>query len=87
VVFLPEELQHGMQLMNRYARRCFREENLDLLSVDYWQDVQQKLLRGEVPPLQMFPDSCKLDVDPGDAPVSGALRGGRLEEASAAARG
>ena len=28
VVFLPEELEHGMQLMNRYARRCFREENL-----------------------------------------------------------
>ena len=21
---------------------CFREENLDLLSVDYWEDVQQK---------------------------------------------
>jgi isocitrate dehydrogenase kinase/phosphatase len=62
VVFLPEELQHGMQLMNRYAHRCFREENLDLLSVEYWEDVQQKLLRGEVPALQMFPDSCKLDV-------------------------
>jgi isocitrate dehydrogenase kinase/phosphatase len=87
VVFLPEELQHGMQLMNRYARRCFRDENLDLLSVDYWEDVQQKLLRGEVPPLQMFPDSCKLDVDPGDEPTSGAVRDERLEEAPAAARG
>jgi isocitrate dehydrogenase kinase/phosphatase len=86
VVFLPEELQHGMQLMNRYARRCFREENLDLLSVDYWEDVQQKLLRGEVPPLQMFPDSCKLAVDPGE-PASGAVRDERLEEAPAAARG
>jgi isocitrate dehydrogenase kinase/phosphatase len=86
VVFLPEELQHGMQLMNRYARRCFREENLDLLSVDYWEDVQQKLLRGEVPPLQMFPDSCKLD-DSGDEPASGAVRDERLEEAPAAARG
>jgi len=64
VVFLPEELEHGMQLMNRYARRCFREQNGDLLSVAYWEGVQQKLLRGEVPPLQMFPDSCKLDVEP-----------------------
>jgi isocitrate dehydrogenase kinase/phosphatase len=83
VVFLPEELQHGMQLVNRYARRCFREENIDLLSVDYWEGVQQKLLRGEVPPLQMFPDSCKLDIDPGDERVPGG--GERLEEAPPAA--
>jgi isocitrate dehydrogenase kinase/phosphatase len=60
VVFLPEELEHGMQLMNRYARRCFREENFDLLTVQYWEDVQQKLLRGEVPELQMFPEAGKL---------------------------
>jgi isocitrate dehydrogenase kinase/phosphatase len=60
VIFLPEELQHGLQLMNRYARNCFREENLDLLSVLYWEDVQKKLLRGEVPELQMYPDACKL---------------------------
>jgi len=60
VVFLPEELEHGMQLRSDYARRCFREENFDLLSVEYWQDVQQKLERGEVPGLQMYPDSTKL---------------------------
>jgi isocitrate dehydrogenase kinase/phosphatase len=60
VVFLPEELEHGMQLKSSYARRCFREENFDLLSVEYWQDVQQKLERGEVPGLQMYPDSTKL---------------------------
>jgi isocitrate dehydrogenase kinase/phosphatase len=63
VVFLPEELQHGMQLMNRYARNCFRDENLDLLGIQYWEDVQRKLLRGEVPELQMYPDACKLGVD------------------------
>jgi isocitrate dehydrogenase kinase/phosphatase len=62
IVFLPEELQHGMQLMNRYARRCFRDENLELLGVEYWQDIQTKLQRGDVPRLQMFPDSCKLQV-------------------------
>jgi isocitrate dehydrogenase kinase/phosphatase len=60
VIFLPEELEHGMQLKSAYARRCFREENFDLLSVEYWQDVQQKLERGEVPGLQMYPDSTKL---------------------------
>jgi isocitrate dehydrogenase kinase/phosphatase len=60
VIFLPEELEHGMQFKSAYARRCFREENSDLLSVEYWQDVQQKLMRGEVPGLQMYPDSAKL---------------------------
>jgi isocitrate dehydrogenase kinase/phosphatase len=85
VVFLPEELQHGMQLMNRYARRCFREQNLDLLGVAYWQEVQQQLLRGDVPPLEMFPDDCKLDVESG--PPSGAARSAPLEEATGAARG
>jgi isocitrate dehydrogenase kinase/phosphatase len=60
VIFLPEELEHGMQLKNDYARRCFREENSDLLGVGYWRDVQQKLMRGEVPGLRMYPDSTKL---------------------------
>jgi isocitrate dehydrogenase kinase/phosphatase len=63
VVFLPEELQHGMQITNRRARNCFREENLDLLNIDYWEDVQKKLLRGEVPEIQMYPDACRLSAD------------------------
>jgi isocitrate dehydrogenase kinase/phosphatase len=64
VVFLPEELEHGMQLMNHYARKCFREENWDLLMVEYWERIRQRLLRGEIPELEMFPDSCKLDAEP-----------------------
>jgi isocitrate dehydrogenase kinase/phosphatase len=60
VIFLPEELEHGMQLKSSYARRCFRDENFDLLGVEYWQDVQQKLKRGEVPGLRMYPDDTKL---------------------------
>ena len=63
VIFLPEELEHGMQLKSSYARRCFREENFDLLSVEYWEDVQQKLERGEVPALRVYPDGTKLDVN------------------------
>jgi len=63
VIFLPEELEHGMQLKSSYARRCFREENMDLLSVEYWRDVQQKLERGEVPGLRMYPDSTRLQVN------------------------
>ena len=64
VVFLPEELQHGMQLMNRHARKCFRDENPDLLTAGYWERIQQKLLAGEIPEIQMFPDGCKLDEAP-----------------------
>jgi len=63
VIFLPEELEHGMQLKSSYARRCFREENFDLLGVEYWLDVQRKLQRGEVPQLLMYPDSTKLEAD------------------------
>jgi isocitrate dehydrogenase kinase/phosphatase len=60
IIFLPEELEYGMQLTNHHARRCFREENPDLLTVEYWQDVRQKLLHGEVPALQMYPDASRL---------------------------
>jgi isocitrate dehydrogenase kinase/phosphatase len=62
VIFLPEELEHGMQLKSYFARRCFREVNSDLLTVDYWRDVQEKLLRGEVPELQTYPEAAKLDA-------------------------
>jgi len=60
LVFLPEELEHGMQLTSRQARRCFREENAELLTVEYWQDVRHKLLRGEVPALQVYPEATRL---------------------------
>ena len=59
-IFLPEEIEHGLQLKNELARRTFRKVNSDLMEVDYWRQTQQKLLRGEVPELRMYPDSCKL---------------------------
>jgi isocitrate dehydrogenase kinase/phosphatase len=66
VIFLPEELEHGMQFKNDSARRYFRQVNADLMTLGYWQEVQQKLLRGEVPPLRMYPASAKLEShDPG----------------------
>jgi isocitrate dehydrogenase kinase/phosphatase len=64
VIFLPEELEHGMQLKSYFARRCFREENADLLGIEYWRDVQQKLERGEVPELQMYPEGTRLEGAP-----------------------
>jgi isocitrate dehydrogenase kinase/phosphatase len=60
IVFLPEEIEYGMQLSNDYARRCFRRENADLLTVRYWQDVQRQLQSGQVPELSMYPDRCRL---------------------------
>jgi len=63
VIFLPEELEYGMQFKNEFARRCFRQENADVLTVDYWLHVQRQLQRGEVPGLRMYPDSTKLDLD------------------------
>jgi isocitrate dehydrogenase kinase/phosphatase len=62
VIFLPEELEYGMQLKSDFARQCFREENRDLMSVDYWLDIQQKLQRGEVPALSMYPAQCRLEA-------------------------
>jgi isocitrate dehydrogenase kinase/phosphatase len=50
-----------MQFTNDSARRYFREVNADLMTVGYWQEVQQKLLRGEVPPLRMYPAGAKLE--------------------------
>jgi hypothetical protein len=52
-----------MQFKSALARRCFRQENAELLTVEYWLGVQQKLQRGEVPPLRMYPDSTKLGAD------------------------
>jgi isocitrate dehydrogenase kinase/phosphatase len=63
VIFLPEELEYGMQLKNDFARRSFRRQNADLLTVDYWEDIQQKLLRGDVPELRMYPRSSKLGAE------------------------
>ena len=63
VIFLPEELEYGMQLKNDSARRCFRKQNADLLEVEYWEGVQQKLQRGEVPELRMYPRVAKLSAD------------------------
>jgi isocitrate dehydrogenase kinase/phosphatase len=63
IIFLPEELEYGMQLKNEFARRCFRQQNADLLGVEYWEGVQQKLQRGEVPELRMYPRVAKLAAE------------------------
>jgi len=60
-IFLPEELESGMQFRTRLARLCFREENADLLRMDYWRQTQERLQRGEVPELSVYPATCRLE--------------------------
>ena len=60
IIFLPEELEYGMQLKNEYARLSFRAQNADLLTVNYWNEMQQRLQNGEVPELSMYPRATKL---------------------------
>ncbi len=63
IIFLPEELEVGMQIKHDRARRFFRSANADLLGVEYWQEMQRKLEQGEVPALQTYPGICRLDDD------------------------
>jgi isocitrate dehydrogenase kinase/phosphatase len=64
VVFLPEEIEAGLRVRNRTLRRAFRAAHSDLMSVEYWEGLQQALRAGEVPGIHTFPESCHL-VDPG----------------------
>lgn len=59
-VFLPEELESGLQIPTREARRLFRERHADLLQASYWQEAQRRLARGEVLKLSVYPASRKL---------------------------
>ena len=62
VVFLPEEIEYGLQLKSDLARLTFRKVNSDLMTVDYWRQMQHKLIAGEVPEVRMYPESCKLSA-------------------------
>jgi len=60
VVFLPEEIEAGLMIPNRRLRRLFREYHGDLLTVDYWQRIQDDLKEGKVPSARIYPKSCEL---------------------------
>jgi isocitrate dehydrogenase kinase/phosphatase len=64
VVFLPEEIDVGLRVDNRSLRRAFRRAHGDLMTVEYWERLQQELRAGEVPGIHTFPESCYLS-DPG----------------------
>jgi isocitrate dehydrogenase kinase/phosphatase len=64
VIFLPEEIEAGLRVRSRTLRRAFRAAHADLMSVEYWEGLQQALRAGEVPGIHTFPESCHL-LDPG----------------------
>jgi isocitrate dehydrogenase kinase/phosphatase len=66
VIFLPEEIEHGMRFQSTEVRRAFREINGDLLTMHYWLTVQRKLLRGEILDVRTYPDSEKFVSNSGD---------------------
>jgi len=69
VVFLPEEIESGLRVDDRQLRRAFRFAHADLLTVEYWERLQQALRAGEVPGIHTFPESCHLG-DPGAETVA-----------------
>ena len=61
VVFLPEEIEAGLRVRNRALRRAFRAAHTELMTVEYWEGLQQALRAGEVPGIHTFPESCQLE--------------------------
>ena len=60
VIFLPEEIEAGLMIPNRRLRRLFRDVHGDLLTVDYWQSIQDDLRAGKVPSVRIYPKSREL---------------------------
>jgi isocitrate dehydrogenase kinase/phosphatase len=69
VVFLPEEIESGLRVDDRQLRRAFRSAHRELLTVEYWEGLQQALRAGEVPGIHTFPESCHLGA-PGTETVA-----------------
>ncbi len=60
VVFLPEEIDVGLRVADRSLRRAFRDAHGELMTVEYWERLQQELRAGQVPGIHTFPESCYL---------------------------
>ncbi len=60
VIFLPEEIEAGLMIPNRRLRRLFRDVHGDLLTTDYWQNIQDDLRAGKVPSVRIYPKNKEL---------------------------
>ena len=56
-VFLPEELPSGLCLRDQRLRKIFDRKHSELLAMDYWESVQNRLAAGKVPRVSVYPDS------------------------------
>jgi isocitrate dehydrogenase kinase/phosphatase len=61
LVFLPEEMEAGLRIPDRELRKAFRAEHGELLTVRYWQEMQEAHRTGHVPGVHTYPESCYLD--------------------------
>ncbi len=59
-VFLPEEMLPGLRIDDRTLRRLFQEVHGDLLTVAYWQGLQDDLREGRVPAIAVYPEERRL---------------------------
>jgi isocitrate dehydrogenase kinase/phosphatase len=57
VVFLPEELISGLCIPQRWLCDLFARRHANLLTTDYWSEIQQDLIEGTVPRVSVYPDS------------------------------
>ena len=64
VIFLPEEIESGLRIPDRALRRLFRAAHGDLLTVDYWEDLQAALRQGRVPRISIYPEAARFGRDP-----------------------
>jgi isocitrate dehydrogenase kinase/phosphatase len=60
VIFLPEELETHLRIEDRSLRRIFRDSHGELLTMDYWTDMQSRLEQGQVPRLTPYREACRL---------------------------
>ncbi len=60
MVFLPEEIEAGLCIDNREQRQLFRRFHGDLLTTNYWENLQSELRQNEVPLIKVYPDTCRL---------------------------
>ena len=60
VIFLPEEMESGLRINERALRRLFRQVHGDILTVAYWQAIQDDLVAGKVPRINIYPEACRL---------------------------
>ena len=61
VVFLPDEIEAGLMIHDRRLRRLFRDIHGDLLTVEYWQRIQDDLRAGKVPSVRIYPKGRELE--------------------------